>query len=165
MAAAPTGGSDVAPPGPEAQEPGTSKGPDRRQPEGAASAPDSAPLAAPYVQTEQSTLSSDGPDGKGNSRPSKLTASRTPQSIEPTTCTDPDNDCVPNAQFPVDNCPDVSNPDQRDSDNDGHGDACDAASVASGEESEEPEECGEGYLPIEGGCFDPCIFVPQLCLD
>jgi hypothetical protein len=166
LAAAPAGdSSEVALSASEGQEASTSKGPERRKPEEAASTPDPAPVGGPIVQTGQSTASSDDPDDKGNARPSKLTSARTPQSIEPPTCTDPDNDCIPNAQFPVDNCPDVSNPDQRDSDNDGHGDACDAASVASSEESEEPEECGEGYLPIEGGCFDPCIFVPQLCLD
>lgn len=42
---------------------------------------------------------------------------------------DPDQDNVPNQPVPgvdrVDNCPDVFNPTQDDSDGDGHGDACD----------------------------------------
>jgi hypothetical protein len=165
----------ASPSGAEGREEGGSRGVDRQESE-ESSTPDTAPLLTPTVETGDSTASSDDSSDKRKSRPSELT-SRTPQSVEPTTCTDPDTDCVPNAQFPVDNCPGRGNADQIDRDNDGFGDECDVDQTGvpseGSEDSEEPEGCGEGYLPIDGciPCgpfcpgFDPCIFVPQLCLD
>ncbi|HYV85401.1 MAG TPA: thrombospondin type 3 repeat-containing protein [Patescibacteria group bacterium] len=64
------------------------------------------------------------------------------------------NDCESDhcdVSCPLDNCPNVSNPDQRDSDNDGRGDACDNCPFAANPDQRDSD--GDGF----GDVCDNCV--------
>lgn len=69
---------------------------------------------------------------------------------------DADGDGVPDA---TDNCPTVSNPDQRDSDGDGTGDACD--STPNGNSGGTPEVC-DGLDNDHNGVIDDNVTIPPV---
>jgi hypothetical protein len=68
--------------------------------------------------------------------------------------TDTDADSVPDYR---DNCPNIANPGQEDSDGDGQGDACDVCTSDPNNDADNDGICvGSGYLPPKTGANDNC---------
>lgn len=69
--------------------------------------------------------------------------------------TDTDGDGAGDA---IDNCQDISNPDQADTDGNSLGDACDTLLVSEcgNNQLEQPEECDDGNLTDGDGCSSAC---------
>ncbi|MEM9876669.1 MAG: DUF4215 domain-containing protein [Myxococcota bacterium] len=70
---------------------------------------------------------------------------------------DPDDDLLDSPPFGTDNCPNVFNPNQTDTDGDGQGDACDPCGNAV---VDVPEACDDGNLVAADGCESDCSITP-----
>ncbi len=83
------------------------------------------------------------------------------------TAADADGDSLAD---PIDNCPDVANPDQADADTDAIGDACDPWTCGDGVRDGTPgqagiEECDDGNLTPGDGCDATCQLEAPDCSD